>query len=67
MFVQQEISKKGIALVNDIVTLKIVSHLNGTIHAINEPELGVLFTNAENVERSCTDARCCKMYRMFMD
>jgi len=36
---------RNVALVNDIVTLKILSHLNGTIHAgISEPELGVLFT-----------------------
>ena len=33
VFVQQEISEKNVALVNDIVTLKIVNHLNGTIHA----------------------------------
>ena len=36
---------RNVALVNDIVTLKIVSHINGTIHAaINEPELGILHT-----------------------
>jgi len=36
---------RNVALVNDIVTLKIISHLNGTIHAaINEPNLGILFT-----------------------
>ncbi len=36
---------RNVALVNDIVTLKILNHLNGTIHAaINEPNLGVLFT-----------------------
>ncbi len=36
---------RNIALVNDIVTLKILSHLNGTIHAtISEPHLGILFT-----------------------
>ena len=30
---------------NDVITLKIENHLNGTIHAtIDEPELGVLFT-----------------------
>ena len=41
----RNIRKKNIALVNDIVTLKILNHLNGTIHAtIDEPELGVLFT-----------------------
>jgi exosome complex component CSL4 len=32
-------------LANDIVTLKILNHLNGTIHAtIDESQLGVLFT-----------------------
>ena len=36
---------RNVALVNDIVTLKIISHLNGTIHAaISESGLGVLFT-----------------------
>ena len=36
---------RNVALVNDIVTLKILNHLNGTIHAgISEPNLGVLFT-----------------------
>ncbi len=36
---------RNVALVNDIVALKIISHLNGTIHAaINEPELGIIFT-----------------------
>lgn len=36
---------RNVALVNDIVTLKIISHINGTIHAgISEPELGILFT-----------------------
>ena len=41
----RNIRKKNIALVNDIVTLRILSHLNGTIHAsIDERHLGVLFT-----------------------
>ena len=41
----RNIRKKNIALVNDIVTLRIMNHLNGTIHAtIDEPELGILFT-----------------------
>jgi len=40
--------KKNIALVNDIVALKIIAHKNGTIHAsINEPEFGVLFTKCK--------------------
>ena len=41
----RNIRKKNIALVNDIVSLKIINHVNGTIHAsINEPHLGVLVT-----------------------
>lgn len=41
----RNLRKKNVALVNDIVTLKIVNHLNGTIHAtIDESYLGVLFT-----------------------
>ena len=40
--------RKNIALVNDIVALKITAHKNGTIHAsINEPEFGVLFTKCK--------------------
>ena len=40
--------KKNIALVNDIVTLKITAHKNGTIHAsIDEPEFGILFTKCK--------------------
>ena len=36
---------RNVALVKDIVTLKILNHLNGTIHAaISEPNLGVLYT-----------------------
>ena len=41
----RNIRVRNVALVNDIVTLKIISHLNGTIHAaISEPDFGVLFT-----------------------
>lgn len=37
--------KRVIARVNDIIALRIESHLNGAIHAtVDEPELGVLFT-----------------------
>jgi exosome complex component CSL4 len=37
--------RRIIARVNDIIALKVESHLNGTIHAtIDEPQLGVLFT-----------------------
>ena len=41
----RSIRKKNIALVKDLVKLKIIGHLNGAIHAsIQDPELGVLFT-----------------------
>ena len=40
--------KKNIALVNDIVVSKIISHKNGTIHAtIDEPEFGVVYTKCK--------------------
>ena len=43
--VTRHIRKKNIALAQDVVKAKIISHINGTIHAtIDEPELGVLFT-----------------------
>ena len=41
----RNIRRKNIALVNDVVELKIVSHLNGAIHAtMEEPLLGVILT-----------------------
>ena len=41
----RNIRKKNIALVNDVVELRIVSHLNGTIHAaMDDPSLGVILT-----------------------
>ncbi len=41
----RNIRRKNVALVNDIVTVKIINHLNGTIHAtLEEPQCGVLFT-----------------------
>lgn len=40
--------KKNIALVNDIVVVRIIAHKNGTIHAtIDDPELGILFTKCK--------------------
>ena len=43
--VTRHIRKKNIALAKDVVKVKIISHINGTIHAtIDSPELGVLFT-----------------------
>ena len=41
----RSIRKRNVALVKDLVKLKIIGHLNGAIHAtMQEPELGVLFT-----------------------
>jgi exosome complex component CSL4 len=41
----RNLRKRRIALVKDIVCVKIISHLNGTIHAdIKGTQLGVLFT-----------------------
>ena len=41
----RHLRKKNAALVKDVVKLKIISHVNGTIHAkIDEHDLGVLFT-----------------------
>ena len=41
----KNIRKRNVALVKDLVKLKITGHLNGAIHAtIQDPSLGVLFT-----------------------
>ncbi len=41
----RHLRKKNVALVKDIVKLKIINHINGTIHAsMDESSLGVLFT-----------------------
>ena len=52
----RNIRKKNVALVNDIATLKIVNHFNGTIHAaMDEPTEGYYSQNVENV-KSCSNA-----------
>ena len=44
----RHLRKKNVALINDIVALKIIAHKNGTIHAtINEPDFGVLYTKCK--------------------
>ena len=44
----RNLRKKAIALVNDIMVLRITNNINGTFHAtISEPELGVLFTKCK--------------------
>ncbi len=41
----RDIRKKLVALVGDVVTLRIISHINGAIHAtVMEADLGVVFT-----------------------
>lgn len=41
----RNIRKKTVALANDVVSLKVISHLNGTIHGVmDEANLGVIFT-----------------------
>jgi len=41
----RSLRKKNVALVKDLVKLKIIGHLNGAIHAtMQDPEFGVLFT-----------------------
>jgi len=41
----RSLRKKNVALVKDLVKLKIIGHLNGAIHGtIQDPKLGVLFT-----------------------
>lgn len=48
----RNIRKKIIALVNDIMVLKILSLNNGTLHAtINESSLGVIFTKCRKCGR----------------
>ena len=41
----RHLRKKNVALMKDVIKLKIINHVNGTIHAsMDEPNLGVLFT-----------------------
>ena len=43
--VTRHLRKKNVALVKDIVKLKIINHINGTIHAsMDDRDFGVLFT-----------------------
>ena len=54
----RNLRKKNVALANDIVCLKIISHLNGTIHAtIKEPKLGVLFTKCVKCGKKVVQVR----------
>ncbi len=49
----KNIRRKNIALANDLMVMKILSHINGTLHAtISEPSLGVLYTKC----RKCGSA-----------
>ena len=54
----RNIRRKNVALVNDIIKLKIIGHLNGTIHAaMDEPNLGVLFTKCRKCGGSVVQMR----------
>ena len=54
----RNIRKRSVALANDIISLKIVSHINGTLHAsISEPELGVIFTKCRKCGGSVIQVR----------
>ena len=54
----RNIRKRNIALAKDVVKLKIVGKLNGTIHAtLNGPELGVLFTKCRKCGKSVKPLR----------
>ncbi|KFM14592.1 hypothetical protein AAA799O18_00562 [Marine Group I thaumarchaeote SCGC AAA799-O18] len=52
------IRKRNIALVNDLVKIKILGELNGAIHGtINSPDLGVLFTKCRKCGRDVKPLR----------
>ncbi|MBV1923752.1 MAG: hypothetical protein KUG68_06985, partial [Flavobacteriaceae bacterium] len=54
----RSLRKKNVALVKDLVKLKIIGHLNGAIHAsIQEPELGVLFTKCRKCGKNVKPLR----------
>ena len=62
--VTRHIRKKNIALAKDVVKVKIISHINGTIHAsIDSEELVVLFTKCRKcfgIVAKMRDAVKCK-------
>ena len=54
----KNIRKRNIALVKDLVKVKIIGKLNGAIHAtINGPELGVLFTKCRKCGKNVKPLR----------
>ena len=54
----RNIRKRNIALVKDLVKLKITGHLNGATHAtIQDPSLGVLFTKCRKCGMDVTPLR----------
>ena len=54
----RHIRKKNIALVKDLIKLKIVGSLNGTLHAtIDGPDLGVLFTKCRKCGKQVVKMR----------
>ena len=54
----RNIRKRNIALVKDLVKVKIIGKLNGAIHAtLNGPELGVLFTKCRKCGKNVKPLR----------
>lgn len=54
----RNIRRKNVALEGDIVSLRILSHLNGTIHGtMSEPQLGVIFTKCRKCGGSVVPLR----------
>ena len=54
----RNIRKRYVALVNDIVKIRIIGSLNGAIHAtINDSELGVLFTKCRKCGKGVKQMR----------
>ena len=54
----RDIRRKNVALVGDVMALRIKNHLNGTIHAgVDERELGVLFTSCRKCGKKVVPMR----------
>ena len=54
----RNIRKKNIALVKDLIKLRIIGNLNGTLHAtLDGPDLGVLFTKCRKCGKQVVQMR----------
>ncbi len=54
----RNIRRKNVALAGDVVALKILNHINGTIHgSMSSPELGVIFTKCRKCGGSVVPLR----------